>query len=136
MKNVNFIKRWRKNTMHRNKYHAQICKVGDEVFHSKKELHRYEELCLMEKAGLISGLRRQVKYLLIPAQRETIWKNGKPRQGKVIEREISYTADFVYYENGQVIVEDVKGGNATKTKEYIIKRKLMLYVHGIRLREV
>ena len=122
--------------MQMNKYHAQKIKVGDEVFHSKKELHRYEELCLLEKAGQIKGLRREVKYILIPAQREIIWKNGKPRQGRCIERECAYIADFVYEENGQTIVEDVKGGNATKTEVYKIKRKLMLYVHGIRIREV
>lgn len=122
--------------MRKNKYNARIYKVGDEVFHSRKELHRYEELLLLEKAGQIHNLRREVKYLLIPAQRETVWKNGKHRQGKVIERECSYIADFVYEENGQTIVEDVKGGSATKTDTYIIKRKLMLYVHGIRIREV
>lgn len=122
--------------MRRNKYHAYKCKVGDEVFNSRKELHRYEELCLLEKAGHIKNLRREVKYILIPAQREVIWKNGRPRNGKVIERECSYIADFVYEENGQTVVEDVKGGNATKTDKYIIKRKLMLYMHGIRIREV
>lgn len=122
--------------MRKNKYNARTYKVGNEVFHSRKELRRYEELLLLEKAGQIHNLRREVKYLLIPCQRETIWKNGKPRQGKVIERECSYIADFVYEENGQTIVEDVKGGSATKTDKYIIKRKLMLYVHGIRIREV
>ena len=122
--------------MRRNKYRAHMIKVGDEVFRSKKELHRFEELCLLEKAGMIHNLRREVKYLLIPAQREIVWKNGKQKQGKCIEREISYIADFVYEENGQTIVEDVKGGSATKTEVYKIKRKLMLYVHGIRIREV
>lgn len=122
--------------MRRNKYHAQKCKVGNEVFNSRKELHRYEELCLLEKAGHIKNLRREVKYVLIPAQREVVWKNGRPKQGRVIERECTYIADFVYEENGQTVVEDVKGGNATKTDKYIIKRKLMLYVHGIRIREV
>ena len=122
--------------MQKNKYHAHKVKVGDEVFHSRKELRRYEELLLLEKTGQIKNLRREVKYMLIPSQRETIWKNGKPKQGKVIERECSYIADFVYEENGQTVVEDVKGGNATKTPVYLIKRKLMLYVHGIRIREV
>jgi hypothetical protein len=122
--------------MRKNKYNARTYKVGNEVLHSRKELRRYEELLLLEKAGQIHNLRREVKYLLIPSQRETIWKNGKPRQGKVIERECAYIADFVYDENGQTIVEDVKGGSATKTDTYVIKRKLMLYVHGIRIREV
>lgn len=117
----------------RNKYHAHKVKVGDLVFDSKHELHRWEELCLLEKAGMIQGLKRQVKFILIPSQRETIWKNGKPRQGKVIERECSYLADFVYKENGVLVVEDAKG---VKTEAYKIKRKLMLNVHGIRIREV
>ena len=119
--------------MMKNKYHAHKVKVGDEVFDSRKELHRYEELLLLEKAGQIKNLRRQVKFLLLPSQRETIMKKGKPRQGKVIEREVSYKADFVYEENGQTIVEDVKG---FKTKDYLLKRKMMLYFHNIRIREV
>ena len=118
----------------RNKYHAKKVKVGDEVFDSKKELHRWEELCLMEKAGMITELRRQVKFTLIPPQRELIVKKGEGfRWGKVIEREASYVADFVYRENGRLVVEDVKG---FKTDTYILKRKLMLKVHGIRVREV
>lgn len=120
--------------MRRNKYHAHKVKVGDEVFDSKKELHRYEELCLMEKAGMISNLRRQVKFTLIPSQRELIAKKGEGyRWGKVIERECSYIAHFVYKENGNIVVEDAKG---VKTEAYKIKRKLMLKVHGIRIREV
>jgi hypothetical protein len=76
-----------------------------------------------------------VKYILIPAQRETVMKKGVPKLGKVIEREVGYVADFVYYDNQtkEVVVEDAKGYH---TKDYIIKRKLMLYVHGIKIREV
>lgn len=118
-----------------NKYNSQKCSIGNEVFDSKKEMKRYSELCLLEKTGYISGLKRQVKYLLIPAQRETVMKKGVPKQGKVIEREVSYIADFVYYDNQtkEVVVEDTKGYH---TKDYIIKRKLMLYIHRIRVREV
>jgi hypothetical protein len=121
----------------RNKYHAQKCCVGGEVFDSKKEMRRYQELIILEKAGEISELKRQVKYLLIPAQRQTVMKKGVPKPGKVIEREISYIADFVYKENGQTVVEDVKGYRGGKAYDvFVIKRKLMLHVHGIRLREV
>ena len=118
-----------------NKYNSQKCSIGNEVFDSKREMKRYSELCLLEKTGYISELKRQVKYLLIPAQRETVMKNGVPKQGKVIEREVSYIADFVYYDKAtkEVVVEDTKGFH---TKDYIIKRKLMLYIHGIRIREV
>lgn len=123
----------------RNKYHARKCYVGDMVFDSRKERNRYYELCLLEKAGKITNLRRQVKYVLIPTQYETFArysnKTGKRLKDgkKLIEKECAYIADFVYEENGQTIVEDTKG---CKTKEYIIKRKLMFYVYCIRIREV
>ena len=104
-------------------------------FDSKKEARRFIELSLLEKAGTIEGLRRQVKFVLIPAQREagTLGKRGAVKPGKVIERECAYIADFVYQENGETVVEDTKG---VRTKDYIIKRKLMLWMHGIRIREV
>ena len=76
-------------------------------------------------AGGITDLRRQVPFTLIPSQ--------KGADGKVIEYPVKYIADFVYTENGKTVVEDVKG---YKTPEYIIKRKLMLQVHGIRIKEV
>ena len=96
------------------------------TFDSAKEAGRYAELRMMEKAGIISGLRRQVPYLLIPAQK---------RDGKTVERAVIYLADFVYTENGAEVVEDVKSP-ATRTKEYIIKRKLMLWEFGIQVVEV
>lgn len=109
------------------KYNNQKITVNGQVFDSKKEARRYKELLLLEKAGVIKDLRTQVKFKLIPAQRDEA-------TGKVIERECSYKADFVYYEeDGETVVEDVKG---FRTKEYIIKRKLMLYQYGIRIREV
>lgn len=117
-----------------NKYHARKCEFDGELFDSLKEKRRWQELLLLEKAGKISNLRRQVKFTLIPAQREIILRNGRPIQGKVIEREVAYRADFVYEENGQTVVEDVKVRNM-QTKDYIIKRKLMLYIHGIRVSE-
>ena len=107
------------------------------VFDSKKEARRYNELLLLEKAGEIGALKRQVKYLLIPAQREPdiIGPRGGKKQGKLIEKECSYIADFVYYDRNkmEVIVEDVKG---FRTADYKIKRKLMLWRHGIRIKEV
>ena len=123
-----------------SKYHSKKVTIGDEVFDSKKEAKRYQELLLLERAGEISNLQRQVKYVLIPAQKEPseqIYTRGKNRgyrkPGKVLERECSYVADFVYYQDGELIVEDTKG---FRTKEYIIKRKLMLYMHGIRIKEI
>lgn len=94
------------------------------TFDSVKEYQRYRELLLLQKTGAITGLKRQVKYELIPTQRIA---------GKVAERAVSYIADFVYQEDGLTVVEDTKG---YKTPEYVIKRKLMLWIHGVRIREV
>lgn len=117
-----------------SKYHAKKITVNGKVFDSKKEYRRFCELYLLEKAGEISDLQRQVKFVLIPAQYEpdTIGKRGAVKRGKLIERECSYLADFVYTQDGKTVVEDTKG---FKTADYKIKRKLMLYVHGIRIKE-
>ena len=92
---------------------------------------------MLETAGAISDLQRQVKYVLIPTQREpdTVGARGGIKKGKVIEKECAYIADFVYKDLhlNETVVEDTKG---FRTKDYIIKRKLMLYVHGIRIKEI
>lgn len=121
--------------MARNKYRSRKTTVDGIEFDSEKEANRYRELVLLEKAGLIQNLQRQVKFVLIPAQYEpdTIGKRGGVKRGKLIERECCYVADFSYTDNGKQVVEDTKG---FKTKDYIIKRKLMLWVHGIRIKEV
>lgn len=101
-------------------------------FDSIKECQRYCELKLMQRAGVISDLQLQVPFELIPSQRI---------DGKVVERAVNYIADFTYTiadcpyseQNGEQVVEDTKG---MRTKDYIIKRKLMLWVHGIRIREI
>lgn len=136
------------------KYRNKKVTVNGIEFDSKKEAKRYCELLQLEKEGAITNLRMQVKYILIPKQySETEFtKAGKHR---LIEHECSYIADFVYdvpitieremkYRNGptervlvhcgyETVVEDTKG---MRTKDYIIKRKLMLYVHGIRIKEI
>ena len=119
-----------------NKYGADKILVDGIEFASKREARRYRELFLLLKAGEISDLRMQVKYLLIPAQREPdqIGPKGGRKPGKLIEHEVSYVADFVYKDkDGNEIVEDTKG---FRTKEYILKRKMMLWIHKIRIREV
>lgn len=109
------------------KYHNKPVKTEEGKFDSQREYRRWCELKLMERAGEIKDLRRQVPYTLIPAQRD-------PETGKIIERECKYWADFVYEtKDGAVVVEDAKG---EPTKDYIVKRKLMLQVHGIRIQEV
>jgi len=100
------------------KYHNKKITVNGIKYDSEKEYNRYCELKLLERAGIIKDLQRQVEYELLPKQ------DG--------ERAVKYKADFVYTENGKQIVEDVKG---YRTKDYIIKRKLMLYQHGIKIFE-
>lgn len=123
---------------YRNK---KICLDGI-YFDSKKEARRYVVLKRYEKEGKIKDLKCQVEFPLLPAQYEPSTEvyqrgehKGEPKQGKLIERAVVYIADFTYTtDDGQYIVEDVKGG--VKTKEYILKRKMILYFHNIRIREV
>lgn len=93
---------------------------------------------MLQRGGMISELRTQVPFELIPTQREpdTVGKRGGIKQGKCIERSCVYYADFVYKDkNGAQVVEDAKSP-PTRTEDYVIKRKLMLWVHGIRVIEV
>lgn len=102
-----------------NKYGAKKVVAPDgQVFDSRKEYNRYCNLRLLERAGKIQHLQRQVKYELVPKQ-----------EG---ERACSYIADFVYLQDGNLVVEDCKG---FRTEGYRIKRKLMLWVHGIKVKE-
>ena len=124
--------------MKKSKYHSKKIEVNGIVYDSKKEYKRHCELLLLEKAAAITDLQRQVKFVLIPAQYETFERYGKKGQrlkdgSRCLEKECAYIADFVYLENGKKVVEDVKG---FKTPDYKIKRKLMLWVHGIKIKEV
>lgn len=129
---------WAKNPA--SKYHAKKVTAPDgTVFDSKKEYRRFTELSILQKAGEIRGLRRQVPFLLVPDHREpdTIGPKGGKKRGRILERKVEYFADFVYEERKpdgtwERVVEDCKG---MRLAEYIIKRKLMLHIHGIRLRE-
>lgn len=108
-----------------NKYRNQRTCVDGRFFDSKREARRFTELQLLQRAGEISDLQTQVSYQLIPSQ--------KRQHGKA-EKAVHYIADFVYKtRDGETVVEDAKGA---KTPEYIIKRKLMLLVYGIEIREV
>lgn len=111
-----------------NKYKSKKAMVNGILFDSKKEASRYIYLKQQEKAGLISDLELQKKFVLIPKQTD-----GK----KTVERECAYYADFFYIKDGETVVEDVKGyRNGQAYALFTIKRKLMLYVHGIRVKEV
>lgn len=90
-------------------------------FDSKREEKRYGELVLLQQIGEISDLKRQVKFELLPRQ------DG--------ERAVSYFADFTYLQDGKLVAEDVKS-KATITTVYILKRKLLLFRHGIRIKEI
>ena len=104
-----------------NKYRNRKTEIDGIVFDSKREAQRYAELQLLQRAGKIRDLSMQVEFELIPKQ------DG--------ERACEYKADFVYHmaDTGKMVVEDVKG---KRTREYIIKRKLMLWRHGIKIVEV
>ena len=102
------------------KYNNTKIRVGGRLFDSKAEAARWQELQMLERAGEITELERQVEYELVPKQKG--------------ERAVKYIADFRYIDHdGKTVVEDTKG---VKTPVWIIKRKLMLRVHGIRVREV
>jgi len=94
------------------KFNAVRTKVGERTFHSKREAHRFKELQLLERAGKIKDLQLQVPFFLIIHEK--------------------YIADFVYYENGQRVVEDVKG---YCTAAYRRKRTAMKKQHLIEIRE-
>lgn len=108
-----------------NKYRNKKVTRNGITYDSQKEANRHAVLKMLERAGKIKDLKRQVKFDLLPVQRDV--------KGKVIERACGYVADFTYYENGVYIVEDTKG---YRTPEYKLKRKMMLYFHGIRIKEV
>ena len=126
--------------MKRSKYGNRKTVVNGIEFDSRKEAVRYQELRLLERAGKISGLRLQEKFILIPSQREASTEEyksgpqkGRRKPGKLLEKECSYIADFCYTEDGEIVVEDTKG---FRTEAYKIKRKLMLERYGIQIKEV
>lgn len=109
-----------------SKYRNKHVTVDNILFDSVREARRYTELKLLQKGGYITGLQLQVPFELLPSQRDG--------NGKVVERKVKYIADFVYTDKaGQMVVEDAKG---CKTEVYLLKKKLMRYVHGIEIKEV
>lgn len=126
------------------KYGNKKVVVDGIEFDSKKEARRYSELMLLQRAGKISGLQLQVDFELIPAQYETYERYGKTgkrlQDGKrCIEKSCTYKADFIYSQDGQLVVEDVKGYRDPASAGYAkftIKRKLMLWRYGIKIQEV
>lgn len=125
---------------YRNKYSANKVVVDGIEFASRKEARHYQDLVLLLKAGEISELQTQVRYVLIPAQREPdiIGPRGGRKAGKVIEKELCYIADFTFRDKeGNLVVQDVKGYKGGQAYAlFSVKRKLMLWIHGIKVEEI
>lgn len=122
--------------MIRRKYKNKSTQIDGIKFDSLKEAYKYLELYERQKRVEISDLKLQVKFELIPSQFQTFSVPGKTKmltKRKCVEQSCSYVADFTYIENGQLVVVDTKG---FRTKDYIIKRKLMLFIHKIKITEV
>lgn len=118
------------------KYHNKRVEYNGLMFDSLKEKRRYCELLLLQKRGIISDLRLQVPFELIPAIYEDSEKQLKTKTkiiSRCVQRAVSYVADFVYTSDGQTIVEDTKG---FRTKEYELKKKMMRAFLGITIKEV
>lgn len=110
----------------KSKYGNQKIITDDGLkFDSKAEYRRWSELRLLLKAGEIRELKRQVPFELIPSQ-------VSPDGTKL--RPVIYLADFTYLDkSGELVVEDPKGAS---TAEWVIKKKMMLHIHGIWVREI
>lgn len=107
-----------------SKYHNKKVQTEDGTFDSKWELTCWQRLKMMERGGAISGLQRQVVFELIPS---AILDTRKLPA-------VKYVADFVYQKDGQQVVEDAKGGESLP--EYKLKRRLMWWIHKIKVVEV
>ena len=99
-----------------------------QIFDSKREYLRYSGLKLEELGGLISGLKRQVPFVLAPSVRLA----GEPR----LKSALKYTADFTYERDGVLIVEDAKSPHLRKETAYRIRKHLMKSVLNIDIVEV
>jgi hypothetical protein len=109
-------------TKTRNKYGAKKTVVGDITFASKKEANRWMELQLLERAGEITNLRRQVKVELMGQHRPLYTRTG---------RKMKYTADFAYIENGVEVLEETKG---YASRDYEV-RVAVVRAMGLEVRE-
>ena len=109
------------------KYHNKPCQVGAEKYRSQRERNRHQELLLLERAGHIAGLKREVPFLLAPSVKLIGERRFRPA--------LKYVADYVYSEahTGKVIIEDAKG---VQTTVYRMKKHLMKTVLGLDVVEV
>lgn len=108
-------------------------------FDSKKEMQRYLVLKTAEENGLISNLQLQVRFELIPAVREEYIEHLKTKdkiKTRTLQHPITYTCDFQYVKNGEIIIEDVKASPKMLPKEYSLKKKMMFALKGIKIKEI
>lgn len=112
-----------------NKFFAKKVMVDGIRFDSAAEARRWRTLTWLQRGGVIKDLQRQVRYIVIPAQYD--------ENHRMIESSTTYVADFVYCEDGKLVVEDVKGyKKGAAYQVFVMKRKLMLERYGIRVREI
>lgn len=123
----------------KNKYHNEKVTFQGMSFDSKKEMQRYLFLLDAERRGEISELHRQVKFELIPAVTEDYVVHLKTKdkvKTRTVQLAVTYTCDFTYVKDGIMVIEDVKASQAILTKEYSLKKKMMLALLGLKIKEV
>lgn len=111
----------------KRKYHNVKTEVGKMTFDSKKEAERFQTLYIMLKAGKIQDLRLQQSFTLIEGFTTPAGEKIRP---------VKYVADFAYFENGELVVEDVKSAATKQNRTYINKKKMMQEKYGISIKEV
>lgn len=108
-------------------------------FDSKKEMLRYMALKDAENKGIISDLQTQVKYELIPAVTEEYVEHLKTKdriKTRTVQLAITYKCDFTYIKDNQLVIEDVKASPKMLPKEYILKKKMLFALKGLRIKEI
>lgn len=125
----------------KGKYNNTKVEIDGIKYDSKKESQRNAYLELMQKQGLISDLKRQVVFELIPTIYEDKVVHLKTKDKivqRVAQKSVTYKADFTYIKDGQLVVEDVKASAsyAALDKTFILKEKMMRYFHGIVIKRV
>lgn len=112
----------------KSKYGNKVVETDDMKFDSKKEERHYRKLRVQERVGLIKDLQHHVVFELAPSVKYSTAPRAKPA--------LRYEADFVYIREGKQVVEDVKCEKTAENPVYILKKHLMMWVHGIELMEV
>lgn len=128
-----------KTTTKRAKYGNTKVEAFGIKFDSTREYRRYLALKEAQDKGLISDLEVHKKFTLIPPVVETIEVQLKTKTKmveKVVQKAITYTADFVYTKDGQEVIEDVKISEYMLPKEYLLKEKLFFYNFRKRIKRV